>query len=227
MKSSAFRTQEAHVIRLGTVVLLGTAMLWPTALLAQSPGESGRSARVGDRFIYDTKDEVTGEPKGSYVAVVTEVSDKEIVNSISVPGKPGSRIVVYDRDLNRLDDSTWKFKPSDGQGIRLPLAVGKTWRIEYEARNIQSGIISRTTGVSKVAGQESVTTPAGTFETFKIELHLKSYNPVDQTKVLETDVVTWYAPNINRWVRRTSALRAEKRLRSSMSEELADLYGRM
>ncbi len=111
------------MIRLWTVVLLGTAVLWPPALLAQSPSESGGSARVGDRFIYDTKDEVTGEPKGSYVAVVTEVSDKEIVNSISVPGKPGSRIVVYDRNLNRIDDSTWKFKPNDGQGVRLPLAA--------------------------------------------------------------------------------------------------------
>jgi hypothetical protein len=215
------------LIRLWTVVLLGTAVLWPPALLAQSPSESGGSARVGDRFIYDTKDEVTGEPKGSYVAVVTEVSDKEIVNSISVPGKPGSRIVVYDRNLNRIDDSTWKFKPNDGQGVRLPLAVGKTWRIEYEARNIQTGAISRTTGTSKVAGQETVTTGAGTFETFKIELHLKSYNPVDQTKVSESDLLIWYAPEINRWVRRTFALRAEKRLRSSTSEELADLYRRM
>jgi hypothetical protein len=72
-----------------------------------------------------------------------------------------------------------------------------------------------------------VTTPAGTFDTFKIELHLKSYNPVDQTKVFESDLVTWYAPEINRWVRRTTAQRAEKRLRSSTSEELADLYRRM
>jgi hypothetical protein len=211
------------LVRLWTMVLLGTAILWPPALLAQSPGESSGSARVGDRFIYDTKDEVTGEPKGSYVAVVTEVSDKEIVSSISVPGKPGSRIIVYDRNLNRIDDST----SNDGQGVRLPLAVGKTWRIEYEARNIQTSAISRTTGISKVAGQETITTPAGTFETFKIELHLKSYNPVDQTKVYETDLVTWYAPEINRWVRRTFVNRFDKRLRSSTSEELADLYRKM
>jgi hypothetical protein len=174
------------LIRLWTVVLLGTAVLWPPALLAQSPSESSGSARAGDRFIYDTKDEVTGEPKGSYVAVVTEVSDKEIVNSISIPGKPGSRLVVYDRNLNRIDDSTWKFKPNDGQGVRLPLTVGKTWRIEYEARNIQSGAVFRTTGMSKVAGQETVTTSAGTFETFKIESHFKSYNTVDQTKSQRT-----------------------------------------
>jgi hypothetical protein len=215
------------LIRLWTVVLLGTAVLWPPALLAQSPSESSGSARAGDRFIYDTKDEVTGEPKGSYVAVVTEVTDKEIVNSISIPGKPGSRLVVYDRNLNRIDDSTWKFKPNDGQGVRLPLTVGKTWRIEYEARNIQSGAVFRTTGLSKVAGQETVTTPAGTFETFKIESHFKSYNTVDQTKVTENDIVVWYAPEIYRWVRRTSAMRADKRLRSSTSEELSDLYRRM
>jgi hypothetical protein len=41
--------------------------------------------RVGDRFTYDTKDEITGDPKGTYVAVVTEVSEKEIVTSVSFP----------------------------------------------------------------------------------------------------------------------------------------------
>jgi hypothetical protein len=63
--------------RIWVVVLLGTAVLWPPALLAQSPVD-GTSPRVGDKFTYNTKDEITGEPREAYVAVVTEVSDKEM-----------------------------------------------------------------------------------------------------------------------------------------------------
>jgi hypothetical protein len=207
--------------RIWVVVLLGTAVLWPPALLAQSPVD-GTSPRVGDKFTYNTKDEITGEPREAYVAVVTEVSDKEIVTGISAPGRNASQVVVLDRDLNRIDDATWKFKPNNAQGIRPPLAVGKTWRFEFDSRNTQNGAVFRTTGVSKVVAQETVTTPAGTFETFKIERHQSEYNTIAQTRITEVDSVTWYAPKINRWVRRTFVTRFDKRLRSSTSEELAE-----
>lgn len=213
--------------RLWAAVLLGMAVLWPHGLSAQPRDETNDPIRVGDRFIYDTKDEITGEPKGTYVVIVTEVSDKEIVTNVSFRGRNGSQLVVLDHELNRIDDSVWKYKPNDGQGIHLPLAVGKTWRSEYDARNMQNGAILRTTGVSKVLAQETVTTPAGTFETFKIERHVMQYNTVDQTKGSETDIVTWYAPKINRWVRRTFVTRIEKRVRSSTSEELADFSRKM
>jgi hypothetical protein len=72
-----------------------------------------------------------------------------------------------------------------------------------------------------------VTTPAGTFETFKIERHVRQHNTVDETKGSETDVVTWYARRVNRWVRRTFVTRIEKRVRSSMSEEFADFSRKM
>jgi hypothetical protein len=138
------------VIRLWVAVLLGLAALWPQALSAQSSDETNDPVRVGDRWIYDTKDEITGEPKGTYVAVVTEVSDKEIVTNVSFRGRDGSQLVVLDHDLNRVDDSIWKYHPNDGQGVRLPLAVGKEWRFEYDARNMQTGAVLRTSGVAKV-----------------------------------------------------------------------------
>jgi hypothetical protein len=210
--------------RLLVVVCLGTVVLWPPALWAQSPGETGGSPRVGDRYTYNMKDEITGEPKIGYIAVVTEVSDKEIVTSVSNPGRNASQVVVLDRDLNRIDDSTWKFKPNNAQGIRPPLAVGKTWRFEFDSRNTQSGAAFRTTGVSKVVAQETVTTPAGTFETFKIERHQSEYNTIAQSRITEVDSVIWYAPKINRWVRRTFVTRFDKRLRSSTSEELAEYH---
>jgi hypothetical protein len=72
--------------------------------------------------------------------------------------------------------------------------------------------------------QETVTTPAGTFETFKIERHQSEYNTIVQSRITEVDSVIWYAPKINRWVRRTFVTRFDKRLRSSTSEELAEFH---
>jgi hypothetical protein len=72
-----------------------------------------------------------------------------------------------------------------------------------------------------------VTTPAGTFETFKIERHVSQNNTVDATRGSQTDIVFWYAPTINRWVRRTFVTRIEKRVRSSSSEELTDFSRKM
>lgn len=210
------------MVRLSLALLLGVAVLWPGIVSAQSPDESDGRIRAGDRFTYDTKDEITGEPKGTYVSVVTEVSDKEITTVVSYRGRNGQQLVVLDRDLNRIDDSIWKFNPSDGQGVRLPLEVGKEWRQEYDAKNMQTGAILRSTDVSKVVAQETVTTPAGTFDTFKIVRHVLQHNTVDPTKASDTEVVMWYAPRINRWVRRTFVTRVEKRLRSSTSEELVD-----
>jgi hypothetical protein len=212
------------VARLSVMMCLGIVVLWPFALWGQSPGEGSGSPRVGDRFTYNTRDEITGEPKEAYVAVVTEVSDKEIVTSVSAPGRNASQVVVLDRDLNRIDDAAWKFKPNNAQGIRPPLAVGKTWRFEFDSRNTQNGAVFRTTGVSKVVAQETVTTPAGTFETFKIERHQSEYNTIVQSRITEVDSVIWYAPKINRWVRRTFVTRFDKRLRSSTSEELAEFH---
>jgi hypothetical protein len=202
--------------------LLLVAALCPYTLMAQSPDDGGGPVRAGDRYTFETKDEITGEPKGTYTSVVTEVSDKEIVTVNSFRGRPGQTMIVLDHDLDVVDDSVWKYSPNNAQGVRLPLTVSKEWRFEYDAKNMQNGVIIRTTGESKVVAQETVTTQAGTFDTYKIEQHILQHNTADPTKSSETNIVMWYAPNINRWVRRTFALRIEKRLRSSTSEELVD-----
>ena len=219
--------KEARLARIWLAVFLGIAAMWPNSASAQAPELLPEPVRVGDRFTYDIKDEITGDPKGTYVSVVAEVSEKEITTAISFRGKSGSQLVVLDRDWNRIDDSIWKYKPNNGQGVRLPLTVGKTWRLEYYATNLQSGVVLRSSGVSKVVAPETVTTPAGTFETFKVESHVMQNSTLDATKGSQTDITTWYAPAIHHWVRRTFVTRSNRRVRSSTSEELADFSRKM
>jgi hypothetical protein len=206
-------------------LLIGLAMIWPGVLAAQEPTNADQAVRVGDRWTFETKDEITGETKDTVTEVVTEVSDKEFVTRISARGKAGGRLVAYDHEWNRVDDSLWKYKPNDGRGVRLPITVGKEWRAENESNNMKTGTVVRTTTRTKVAGKETITTPAGTFDTFRIETQATTHMTEDPTKGSDSEVVAWYAPQINHWVKRTVVVRIEKRVRSNYSEELVD-FGR-
>jgi hypothetical protein len=91
--------------------------------------------------------------------------------------------------------------------------------------NSASGSIWKRSGTSKVVGQESITTKAGTFDTFKIETTFIGSNVNNPTVRNEVISVTWYAPTIDHWVRRTFISRTNKHLRVSNLIELID-YGR-
>jgi hypothetical protein len=188
---------------------------------AQVPDVAG--VLPGDRWVYELTDDITGDIKEVTTIVVIDVSENEINTRFSGRGSTiPPRLIVFDRNWNRIDDSIYKFRPSDGTGIQLPLQVGKEWRFESRATHFGNGTALSTTGQSKVTGREKVTTSAGTFDTFKVETAMRHVNANDQTKGSTGTSVLWYAPSINRWVRRTSKVQAEGRLRQSLTEELVD-----
>jgi hypothetical protein len=175
----------------------------------------------GDRWVYEVKDEITGDLKSTTTVVVLDVSEKEINTRISVRGGARPFQTVFDRSWNRIDDGIWKFRPSDGTGVQTPLQVGKEWRFENNATHTNGTALS-TTGQSKVVGEEKITTSAGTFDTFKIEIRMRHVNSNDQTKASTVNATLWYAPTVNRWVRKTTKTQVEGRLRDSHTEELTD-----
>lgn len=188
--------------------------------LAQTPDLAGVLA--GDRWLYDITDEITGDLKYTTSVVVIDVSDKEINTRVTTRGNERPRQVVFDRGWSRIDDEVWKFAPSDGWGIRMPLEVGKEWRFDSNGKNLLHGFTWRTTGQSKVTAQEKVTTSAGTFETFKIETVMRHVSATDATRSGTVTSTLWYAPTVNRWVRKVYKLEREGRVRESQTEELSD-----
>jgi hypothetical protein len=118
----------------------------------------------GDRWVYEVTDEVSGELKLTTTVFVLDVSEQEINTRVSTRGT-GARQIVFDQSWNRIDDSVWKYRPSDGSGIKKPLQVGKAWRFESKATHFQNGTALTITGESKVVGEEKVTTGAATFDT--------------------------------------------------------------
>lgn len=177
---------------------------------------------VGDRWTYEITDEVSGDVKHTMTVFVIDVSEGEINTRVSTRGVASPRQIVFDRTWNRIDDSVWKYRPHDGSGIQAALKVGQEWRFASKATHFQNGTALSVTGQSKVIGQESITTSAGTFDAFKIETAMRQVNSNDQTKAATVSVVLWYAPSVNRWVRKTYKVHVEGRLRDSQTEELTD-----
>ena len=104
--------------------------------------------------------------------------------------------------------------------IQAPLTIGKEWRFEYTGKDLQNGIVRKDTGLSKVVGQESITTSAGTFDAFKVDRRVKEYNVADPSRLFDLEMLMWFSPQVNHWVRRNYVVKGEGRVLSSTSEEL-------
>jgi hypothetical protein len=204
-----------YSIAIGLAALLG----WCGHSAAQ-PVDPG-AVRVGDRWSYDIKDEATGDFKHAVTVVVIDINDKEITTRATVRGKDRPQTMVFDLDWGRIDDGVWKLRPS-GIGIKRPLQVGKEWRSDASAMNLQSGATFRAAGIAKVVAEEQVTTAAGSFDTYRVDATVRLVNARDQTKSSTWTFVFWYAPAVNRWVKKRTEGRYEGRVRDSYVEELTD-----
>jgi hypothetical protein len=181
--------------------------------------------RPGDHWTYEVRDEITGKISATRVNAVTEVTPKEISMQSRAVGSPDQSLGIYDRSWNLISAGPWRYAPNDGTGIRAPLAIGKTWTFQSNDVNAGGGFIWNRSGTSKVAGQETVTTKAGTFETFRIETTYSRRDVKDPTRKEEVTAQTWYAPAIDHWVKRTFISRVQQHLRANNTLELVE-YGR-
>jgi hypothetical protein len=224
---------------LATIGLLATASSLPAQTAPQEQPSAASSPAVespnnvepmedtqlGDHWTYEFRDDITGEVKSTITNTVTDVSGSEVSTRLAQLGNSGSGYQTYDRSWNVTYNGTWRYTPNDGTGIRPPLTVGKTWSFKSSDLNSTGGISWKRSGTAKVVAQESVTTRAGTFDTFKIETSLQIQNANDPTRKLQAVQQSWYAPAINHWVKRSYQSRSEGRVRDKNTVELVE-YGR-
>jgi hypothetical protein len=179
----------------------------------------------GDRWTYEIRDEITGTVTATREFAVTEVTPTDISVRYRNLGTNNQGLLVYDRSWDVVEDRPWKYSPHDGTGIQSPLAVGKTWPVQTNNINSGNGSVWKRSGTSKVVAEESITTKAGTFDTFKIETKFTGRNVNNPTLKNEVTSLTWYAPAIDHWVKRTFVSRADKHLEIDNAIELVE-YGR-
>src|SRR5579872_6444134 len=118
-------------------VVLAVAI--PQAVVAQSPDDAGNSVHVGDQWTYERKDEITGNVIRRFTATVTEISPKEIVTHLSSGETGAGGLVVFDFGWNRTKNGGLEYQPHDANGVELPLAVGKGWRLQFFTTNTKTG----------------------------------------------------------------------------------------
>jgi hypothetical protein len=163
--------------------------------------------------------------KFTRTSVITEVNATEISTRFSFLGNSNTGSTIFDRSWNITSRAGWRYTPNDGLGVRLPLAVGKSWSFKSNDVNSTNGASWSRSGTSKVVGQESVTTRAGTFDTFKIDTSYSTRNTKDPTKSAQITLQTWYAPSVDHWVKRTFTSRTDGHLVEDNVETLVE-YGR-
>jgi hypothetical protein len=195
----------------------------PAATESAPPQETMEDPQVGDRWTYEIRDDITGDIKSTFTATITEVSATEISLRTNVIGNSNFGYVTYDHSWNRTINGNWRFSPNDGTGIRAPLEVGKTW--SNKSNDTTTGAAIKRSVTSKVVAQESVTTRAGTFDTYKIETSFTFQSSKDPTKKAQEAWQTWYAPSVDHWVKQTSVVRSDGRVRTKTTSELVE-YGR-
>ena len=197
----------------------------PPAVEAPNGLQPMEDPQVGDHWTYEFRDDITGNVKSTITNTVTDVSGNEISIRIGVLGNPNSGYMTYDRSWNLVNNGSWRYTPNDGNGVRLPLAAGKTWPVRGTDLNSTAGVSWKRSGTSKVVGQESITNTAGTFDTFKIETSLQFQNANDPTRKYESVQQTWYAPAIDHWVKRAYVARSGGRVLEKNTIEMVE-YGR-
>ncbi len=195
-----------------------------TAPAPPTPVVDMRQVAVGDHWSYDLTDEISGEIKRRQTATVTEVSTKDVTVRIEIAGSDNVGIIIYDNSWNATKNGPQRFSPNDWSGIEQPLEVNKTWKIQSN-RIDSNGAVWKRVGESRVTGKESITTKAGQFDTFLIETKFSAQNTNDRSRKTDAVVQTWFDPDINHWVKRSTVMRVNGHVLQNYVLELTG-YGR-
>ena len=121
----------------------------PAAATAADAPDPMEDVKLGDHWTYELRDEITGDVKATNTNIVTDISETEINVRVGVTGNPNSGYVTFDHSWNVKNNGIWRSTPNDGSGIRLPLAVGKTWSFQSTDVNSTGGFSSKRSGKSK------------------------------------------------------------------------------
>src|SRR5262249_2421917 len=220
----------SHKVFAGVILALSISSAWAADDAAQSNATSPAypnmlEPAVGDHWTYQISDEISGKVTATRTDMVTELTKDGVTTRFDVAGTGRSGTIVYDRSWNIVSERSFHYSPNDGTGVRLPLAVDAQWKFTADSQNSSNGVTFKRIGSAHVTRKETVTTKAGTFDTFVIETQFKSRNNKDPSRFSEVSMKTWFSPELDHWVKRSWAVREGGHLVRSDTVELTD-FGR-
>lgn len=160
---------------------------------------------AGDRWRYRRTDMYTGLARGEILATVTATAPTLVVEQ-TLDGTPAGR-ETYDGAWNVVDEPIYEL----AQTFLTPTTIVPAGAIP--GQRVSSVRRYRLPGqpdnayywgeLLRVIGWESIDVPAGHFTALRIERQITFESPLSWQRLdcVRRDVI-WYAPEVNRWVRR-------------------------
>lgn len=204
--------QKLIAINLLMIVLYGTS--W-----ADTPA-GPPDVHVGDRWRYHTLDGFTGEPTVEFALQIVEINDKDIAVEFKTAEAHKRALRYFNHEWNIVDNGFAKFEPYYPE-FKFPMGVGLAWKQAYHSLQINGQVLS-TFSDAHVVALEQVTVPAGVFQAYKIENNMESRSGDSNANTSKAHIVTWYAPAVQRFVRREISVFSNGRLRNKSVDELLE-----
>lgn len=216
--------------RIGGIVLICCGVALAAAAQAPTPAHaaaapaaaSAPEIRVDDSWTYRVLDGFTHETQREVTQRVVEVKESEIVTQLRNNKNDKTSLRYFSRDWNVVDSGDLKFDPCFPE-YKFPLAVGMSWNGKFTSSgndgNAYSGYLT-----AKVGALEKTTVPAGTFDAYRIDIEVETRSENANSILTESQITTWYAPAVRRFVRRQVTSSRDGRVRSK-SEDVLIEYG--
>ncbi|WP_291008465.1 hypothetical protein [Hydrogenophaga sp.] len=190
-----------------------------TSVLAQADGVSMPVVKAGEVAVFTVNDKASNRIS-EQILTITAVDDALIKFKTVRPDRTPA-------EMDGIATLEWHSVQSGSSGTRydppypnlkFPLTVGSTWQGVYEATTLK-GDRSKGEIDFKVVAAEKLMTPAGEFETFKIESG-GWLTGVSWQGSFRMTQVQWYAPAISRIVKTEYKDYRNGRLRNDRVTEL-------
>ncbi|MGL4408369.1 MAG: hypothetical protein ACRCTU_08265 [Zoogloea sp.] len=188
------------------ILLVQVAVLslsWNTRAAPADEANAGWAFRPnihpGDRWVFQARDEVSGEVVRTISRLVYQVTDNEVyVKTFLKSRNSSSRIEVFDRELNPVDSEVLRFSPH-GADYDFPLYVGKVWDNTFEVQRARQEGREVYQVSATVVAYETIKVPAGEFPAYKIEYAVRKVSPAKGEGLSRS--TRWYAPDAKQMVR--------------------------
>ena len=183
----------------------------------------------GDEWIYESRDSLTGDALSEVDVVVVDADAEKIDVRMRVTS-PNSGMVrvgaaTFDRFWRKLPDATSPGTGAqDSWGAKPNLKAGDSWDYSFERPLLVGPASMRWIGHGEALAAEAVDLPDGqTAQALKIEFFER---PSVARYNLELHVVEWFAPDMNRYVRRDVETRWNGQVTESTTDVLQDYIKR-
>jgi hypothetical protein len=172
---------------------------WGVLAWAQADGSKRPTFKVGEVAVYTVNNRADNKVLEETVTVTAVESDLIRFKHVRPGREPAELEGQFTLDMHQVQSgsSGTRFDPP-APLVKVPMAVGDSWKAATEMVALNKAK-SKTDFEYKVVGTEKITTPAGSFDTFKIESG-GWVNGVTWSGSLRVAQVQWYAPSIGRVV---------------------------